>query len=197
MRLAWSLTVAGCAAGAWATGSRTPSSMAAGAALLVPGVLLAMASVRALGRPATVVMHGPYRWVRHPYYLAMLLLLLGAIVALRAWAALILLVPAVRVTIERARREEHNLRLRFGEAYGRYARLVPFLLPLGPPLPRDSGSWVVDRAASRRPTEEEDRGSSFVDRGSSPLPAGPEERGPGSRIWDPGAPGPQESEGHR
>ncbi len=164
MRLSWTLLVAGCAVGAWATGDKTPASMAAGAALLLPGVLLALASVRALGHPTTLVTRGPYRWVRHPYYLAILLLLLGTIVALRAWAVLVLFMPTARVTVERARREEHNLRLRFPEAYGRYARLVPFLLPLGPPTPKDGGSW-------------------FVDRGSKPEPPGegePKDRGPDS-----------------
>jgi protein-S-isoprenylcysteine O-methyltransferase Ste14 len=149
--------VAGCAAGAWATGSRTPASVAAGAALLVPGVLLALAAVRALGRPATVVTRGPYRWVRHPYLLAVLLLLLGAIVSLRAWAALVLFLPAARLTVERARREEHNLRLRFPERYERYSRMVQFMLPLGPPMPKDGGPWPVargpnpDPAGKRRP----------------------------------------------
>ena len=137
LRLSWGVLVAGCAAAAWATGSRTAGATAAGAVLLVPGVLLALAAVRALGRPRGVVTRGPYRWVRHPYFLAILMLLLGAIVALRAWAALVLFLPAARLTVERARREEHNLRLRFPEAYDRYARLVPFLLPLAPPLPQD------------------------------------------------------------
>jgi protein-S-isoprenylcysteine O-methyltransferase Ste14 len=154
MRLPWSLLVAGCAAGAWATGSKTPASMAAGAALLIPGVLLALAAVRSLGRPAMVVTRGPYRWVRHPYYLAILVLLLGTIVALQAWAALVLYLPTVRITVERARREEHNLRLRFGETYERYARLVPFMLPLGPPMPREWGPGTGDRGPSPRPPED-------------------------------------------
>ena len=151
MRLAWTLLVAGCAAGAWATGSKTPASMTAGAALLLPGVLLALAAVRALGRPTGVVTGGPYRWVRHPYFLAILLLLLGTIVALRAWAALVLFLPAARITVERARREEHNLRLRFPEAYARYSRMVPFMLPLGPPMPKDGGPWSVARGPNPRP----------------------------------------------
>jgi protein-S-isoprenylcysteine O-methyltransferase Ste14 len=154
MRLGWALLVAGCAAGAWATGTKTPASMAAGAALLVPGVLLALASVRALGRPSAVVTRGPYRWVRHPYFLAILVLLLGTIVALQAWAALVLFVPAARITVERARREEHNLRLRFGETYERYARLVPFMLPLGPPLPRERPQGSGLRAPRPHPPEE-------------------------------------------
>jgi protein-S-isoprenylcysteine O-methyltransferase Ste14 len=151
LRIPWALMVSCCAGGAWAIGSRTPASAAAGAALLVPGVLLALAAVRALGRPRAVVTAGPYRWVRHPYLLAVLLLLLGAIVALRAWAALVLFLPAARLTVERARREEHNLRLRFPEGYERYARMVQFMLPLGPPMPKDRGSRVVVRGSRSGP----------------------------------------------
>jgi hypothetical protein len=151
--------VACCAGGAWAIGSRTPASAAAGAVLLVPGVLLALAAVRALGRPRAVVTAGPYRWVRHPYLLAVLLLLLGAIVSLRAWAALVLFLPAARLTVERARREEHNLRLRFPESYDRYARMVPFMLPLGPPMPRDSRSSCAGRGSSPGPTGDEESGA--------------------------------------
>jgi protein-S-isoprenylcysteine O-methyltransferase Ste14 len=145
--------VAGCAAGAWATGSRTPASMAAASVLLVPGVMLAMASVRALGRPSALVTRGPYRWVRHPYLLAVLLLLLGTIVGLRAWAALVLFLPAARITVERARREEHNLRLRFPEGYERYSRMVQFMLPLGPPMPKERGPGSGLRAPIRSPGE--------------------------------------------
>lgn len=142
MSLPWTLMVAGCALGAWATGSKTQVSMAVGAVLLIPGALLALAAVRTLGRPQAVVSQGPYRWVRHPYLLAALLLLTGTIVALRAWAALVLLLPTVRLTVQRARREEHNLRLRFPEEYEVYARRVPLLLPLAPPLPPEGLSGL-------------------------------------------------------
>ena len=152
VKLAWTLVVAACALGAWLTpwmipvppwidprpwwaGGKTPLSMALGATLLIPGALLGLASVRALGRGGTLVTTGPYRFVRHPYSLAILLLLLGVVVALRSLPAIALLVPAVRLTFDRARREEHNLRLAFGERHERYCARVPFILPLSPPLP--------------------------------------------------------------
>ncbi|MFH1177703.1 MAG: isoprenylcysteine carboxylmethyltransferase family protein [Acidobacteriota bacterium] len=160
----WTLMVAGTALGAWATAERTPASVAIGATLLIPGVLLALAAVRTLGKPQGLVTWGPYRWVRHPYFLAVLLLLLGAIVALRAWPALILFLPAVRLTIARARREEHNLSLRFGEEHQAYCRQVSFLLPLGPPLPQDrargSGLRAPSSNADERNPEAQDRGPS-------------------------------------
>jgi len=138
MVLAWALLVTACVAGALATGEFTRSSLRAGAPLLLVGGLLALASVRALGRGRELVTHGPYRWVRHPYFLGILVMLLGAIVAMRSLPALILFYPAVRVTLVRARREEHNLGLRFGDAYHKYQEHVAFMLPIRPPLPRVS-----------------------------------------------------------
>jgi len=134
--LPWVLLVAACTVGALVTGEFTRTSLRVGAPLLLAGGLLALASVRALGRGRELVTRGPYRWVRHPYFLGILVMLVGAIVAMRSLPALILLYPVVRVTLLRARREEHNLGLRFGDAYHEYQEHVAFMLPLRPPLPR-------------------------------------------------------------
>jgi protein-S-isoprenylcysteine O-methyltransferase Ste14 len=139
MVLPWALLVAACTAGALLTGEFTRTSLRVGAPLLLAGGLLALASVRALGRGRELVKRGPYRWVRHPYFVGILVMLVGAIVAMRSLPALILLYPVVRVTLLRARREEHNLALRFGDAYYTYRERVAFMLPLRPPLPRGSG----------------------------------------------------------
>lgn len=136
MVLPWALLVAACTVGALVTGEFTRTSLRVGAPLLLAGGLLALASVRALGRGRELVTRGPYRWVRHPYFVGILVMLVGAIVAMRSLPALILLYPAVRVTFLRARREEHNLGLRFGDAYHEYQEHVAFMLPLRPPLPR-------------------------------------------------------------
>jgi protein-S-isoprenylcysteine O-methyltransferase Ste14 len=138
MVVAWSLLVAACAAGALVTGEFGRTSLRFGAPLLLVGGLLALAAVRSLGRGRELATRGPYRWVRHPYYVGILLMLVGAIIAMRSLPALILLYPTVRVTVQRARREEHNLALRFGETYLAYRERVAFLLPTRPPLPR---SW--------------------------------------------------------
>jgi protein-S-isoprenylcysteine O-methyltransferase Ste14 len=136
MALTWTLLIAACAAGALATCEFTRTSLRAGALLLLAGGLLALASVRTLGRGRELVTRGPYRWVRHPYFLGILVMLVGAIVAMRSLPALILFYPALRVTLVRARREEHNLSLRFGDAYHAYQEHVALILPLRPPLPR-------------------------------------------------------------
>ncbi|MFI5287879.1 MAG: methyltransferase family protein [Candidatus Dormibacteria bacterium] len=136
MAIAWVLVVLGWAAGAWLTAQWSQTTIRIAAPILLVGGLLALAAVRALGKGNELVTCGPYRWVRHPYYLGVLILLVGVIVATRSLPALILLYPAIRVTIARARREEHNLALRYGEPYLDYHRRVAFLLPLRPPLPR-------------------------------------------------------------
>lgn len=140
MAVAWALLVATCAAGALLTGQFSRFSLRLAAPFLLLGGLLALAAVRSLGRGRELVTSGPYRWVRHPYFLGILLMLVGAIIAMRSLPALILFYPAVRVTLVRANREEHNLALRFGEAYLNYRARVPFILPLRPPLPRTPAS---------------------------------------------------------
>jgi protein-S-isoprenylcysteine O-methyltransferase Ste14 len=134
--LAWTLMVAATAVAVWAIGSTTALSVRLAAPLLLVGGLLALAAVRALGRGAELVTGGPYRWVRHPYFLGILLMLAGAIIAMRAWPVLVLLLPTVRLTVWRARREEHNLALRFGDRHAQYQARVAFILPLRPPLPK-------------------------------------------------------------
>ncbi len=136
MALGWALVVLGCAAGAWLSAEWSQGAIRAAAPILLAGGLLALAAVRALGKGRELATRGPYRWVRHPYYLGALLLLVGVIVATRSLPGLILFYPAVRITLARARREEHNLALRFGEAYLEYRRRVAFILPLHPPLSR-------------------------------------------------------------
>ncbi len=138
MPLAWTLLVVGCAAGALLTGEFSRVTLRAAAPLLLAGGLLALAAVRAIGRGTRLVTRGPYRFIRHPYLAGILLMLVGAIVAMRSLPALVLFIPTARITLMRARREEHNLALRFGDAYGEYWRRVSFMLPLRPPLAADA-----------------------------------------------------------
>jgi len=148
MPVAWTLFVVGCAAGALLTGEFSRLTLRLAAPFLLAGGLLALAAVRALGRGTRLAAHGPYRWVRHPYFLGVLLMLVGAIVAMRSLPALVLLIPTVRVTMSRARREEHNLALRFGEPYETYRSRVSPFLPLRPPLAADVAA-EIERATAQ------------------------------------------------
>ncbi|QNE21478.1 isoprenylcysteine carboxylmethyltransferase family protein [Kribbella qitaiheensis] len=80
------------------------------------------------GQP--VVQSGPYRWIRHPSYTGIVLLLLGVGLTLGNWLSLLLIasLPTIGLVV-RIRVEEAALLARLGAPYERYAatrrRLVP------------------------------------------------------------------------
>jgi protein-S-isoprenylcysteine O-methyltransferase Ste14 len=77
---------------------------------------------------------GPFRWVRHPTYLSMILELLAAGLILKAFFTLVavsvLFIPALLL---RLRIEETALVDKFGDAYREYRRRTPALFPLNWP----------------------------------------------------------------
>lgn len=124
----------------------------AGAAILAPGVGLALWARFTLGRSSTVtavpapdaelVTRGPYRWLRHPIYSAGLLMLPGS--AALTDSAFVLGVGALLLVVldVRTRREERLLLERFGDDYrhhmDRTHRWLPRLRTGGLPA-RDEG----------------------------------------------------------
>jgi protein-S-isoprenylcysteine O-methyltransferase Ste14 len=123
----------------WAQVSLPIAVRWAGAPLALGGAALFAATLRTLGanltdtvvtREAhTLVTGGPYRWVRHPFYLSALLGGLGT--ALLSASLLIfgatLVVHALLVL--RTPIEERHLAARFGEPYEDYRRRVPAFWP--------------------------------------------------------------------
>jgi protein-S-isoprenylcysteine O-methyltransferase Ste14 len=78
-----------------------------------------------------LVTTGPYRFVRHPLYLGMLVAAFGVAVAFRSvWGLSITLAVFAPAGLWRARLEEQALARRFGEEWERYARRTRFVLPL-------------------------------------------------------------------
>ncbi len=112
----------------------------AGLVIVILGIALRQWSVRTLGQFFTVrvqvksdqsvVDTGPYRWVRHPSYTAIIISFIGIGVALENWLALavLIVVPTVGLIV-RIRVEERALLDALGDPYRQFAagraRLVP------------------------------------------------------------------------
>ena len=76
-----------------------------------------------------LVTDGPYRWVRNPSYVGLLISVLGWGLAFRAWAGVILAALMLPPLIARIRSEERMLASQFGPAWNAYRartwRLAP------------------------------------------------------------------------
>lgn len=87
--------------------------------------------------PQHIVTHGPYRWVRHPFYTGFILVFLAAATLFPHWLTFVLLAYIVTGLTIAAVREERRLSASvFGEEYGRYiartGRFVPRFAARGP-----------------------------------------------------------------
>ena len=77
-----------------------------------------------------LVIGGPYRVVRHPLYLAMLVMCLGLAVGLRSWTGIALtIIVFFPSAVYRARLEEVALHDRFGEGWKAYRDCTRFIIP--------------------------------------------------------------------
>ncbi len=106
----------------------------------IGSIVLVIAAVRTLGKEwsltARVVTghklatNGPYNFVRHPIYTAMLGMLLANGIAFSYWAILLFSIAVyVAGTLIRIRSEERLLHETFGVEFQAYAERVPALLP--------------------------------------------------------------------
>jgi protein-S-isoprenylcysteine O-methyltransferase Ste14 len=71
-------------------------------------------------REHALVTHGPYRWVRHPFYDSAALLVLGASLIAANWFLFAAGIALFCLFVMRTRTEEKNLLARFGESYQAY-----------------------------------------------------------------------------
>ena len=80
---------------------------------------------------ATLVTTGPYRFVRHPFYVNVALAFGALSLVTRSWWFIVWIGLALVLLAVRTRREEANLEARFGDAWRAYAartgRFVPRL----------------------------------------------------------------------
>jgi protein-S-isoprenylcysteine O-methyltransferase Ste14 len=77
----------------------------------------------------TLVTRGPYRWIRHPFYVCMALLTLGSALVAANWFIFISGVVAFALLALRSRVEEEQLAARFGDAYLDYRKRTGRFLP--------------------------------------------------------------------
>jgi protein-S-isoprenylcysteine O-methyltransferase Ste14 len=110
-----------------------------GIALLLVGGLFALWGYRSLGRQfasdaevrsdTVLVTHGAFGLVRHPMYLAVLLLWAGSALALLSPLMALCWLVLLPAFVARSRAEERLLTHHFGSVYDAYAARVPMLVP--------------------------------------------------------------------
>ncbi len=134
------MVVAGLGEFLWRGGGLRGWSFAAGWACAAGSFALRRWAIATLGRfwslhveiraEHELVRGGPFRWVRHPTYLSMVLELLAAGLLLHAYVALLVsLLVFVPALCWRVRLEEVALVEKFGAAYEEYTRSTPALFP--------------------------------------------------------------------
>jgi protein-S-isoprenylcysteine O-methyltransferase Ste14 len=77
----------------------------------------------------TLVTRGAYRWIRHPFYDAMALVILGASLLAANWFILLMGAIVFGLLALRSRIEEEQLLARFGEPYRQYRARTGRFLP--------------------------------------------------------------------
>lgn len=77
----------------------------------------------------SLITHGPYRYVRHPFYTSFALDVAGISCLTDSWFLLLLGAIAFGMIVVRTRREEENLLRRFGEPYREYRDSVAAFVP--------------------------------------------------------------------
>ncbi|HSD10890.1 MAG TPA: isoprenylcysteine carboxylmethyltransferase family protein [Candidatus Binatia bacterium] len=117
-------------------GHATPRSIVCGIPILLVGIALHLWAKGCLHQEKEVTLGGPYRFVRHPFYLGNAFLDLG-IAVMSGWWLLQVALPAWWLVIyyRAMRQEEARMIGLFGDAYRGYRERVPLLIPHRRPLP--------------------------------------------------------------
>jgi len=109
-------------------------------ALLGLGALLHFAAKGHLARRRVLSVEGPYRLVRHPFYLGNILLENGLLLWAGAWYAVPVYMAVARFAYRATmREEEEDLAALHGGAWSAYAARVPAIVPWRLPAPPGGG----------------------------------------------------------
>jgi protein-S-isoprenylcysteine O-methyltransferase Ste14 len=86
-----------------------------------------------------LVMHGPYRWVRHPMYTALMLVGIAVVLISANWPVALITIPGMTLAVAlRIPHEETMMIERFGDQYLTYIHRTGLVLPRLTLLRRDS-----------------------------------------------------------
>lgn len=100
--------------------------------LIVGGFLLLSAAWRVLyqaQRQGTLATSGPYGYVRHPQYVAFIVIMVGFLLQWPTLITLLMFPILVTVYVRLARREEHEMGAEFGDIWYGYAAKTPAFVP--------------------------------------------------------------------
>jgi protein-S-isoprenylcysteine O-methyltransferase Ste14 len=100
--------------------------------LIVIGFFLLSSSWRVLyraQREGTLATTGPYAHVRHPQYIAFVVIMFGFLLQWPTLVTLVMFPILMTVYVRLAHREEREARARFGQAWDAYAATTPAFLP--------------------------------------------------------------------
>lgn len=124
---------------AWASLPFPAAVRWAGIGIAIVSAGLLFWTLRSLGRNLTdtvvtrrehsLVMRGPYRYVRHPFYDCMILMTLGTSLATANWFVLLSGAVTFAFLAYRSRTEEEKLLERFGEPYRAYRATTGRFIP--------------------------------------------------------------------
>jgi protein-S-isoprenylcysteine O-methyltransferase Ste14 len=127
---------------AWMAWSGMPLSVWlrwTGVGLLAIAGLLLLWTFRSLGKNLTdtvatrhdhtLIVHGPYRWIRHPLYASAALLVVAMSLVAANWFFLVTGVVVFCLLVARTRTEEENLVARFGDSYRAYMERTGKFVP--------------------------------------------------------------------
>ncbi len=135
----------------------TVGFIAAGAAIAAVGLIIRGAAAGHLRKLETLTTSGPYAWTRNPLYLGSSLLAAGfAVAGGSIWSALVIAVYFLVFYPAVMRKEEADLRVRYGSALDEYAARVPLFLPRPPkrgsayPAARDNKSFSWEQYRRNR-----------------------------------------------
>ncbi len=113
--------------------SPTPRAIALGAVLAVAGVMVRGAAAGHLRKLQTLTTSGPYAWMRNPLYFGSALMAAGFAVAGHSlWAAIVIIAYFALFYPVVMKKEEGELRERYGAAFVEYAKQVPLFFPRPP-----------------------------------------------------------------